>query len=109
MVKAKTCAIGCGVEDHARSIDLIYHEGKAGDTYNIRGYNKWKNIDLIRLLCKIMDTKLGREPQTPENLITNITDRAGYDLRYAIDSSYQQQQLGWKPSVTFEGLDKTVQ
>jgi len=98
------------VEDHARAIDLIYHEGKTGDTYNIGGHNEWKNIDLIKLLCKIMDKKLGRQAGTSAQLITYVTDRAGHDLRYAIDSSYLQQQLGWKPSVTFEeGLDKTVQ
>lgn len=97
------------VEDHAKAIDLIFHEGKIGDTYNIGGHNEWKNIDLIRLLCKIMDVKLGRKKGSSEKLISFVTDRAGHDLRYAIDSSYLQKELEWKPSVTFEeGLEKTV-
>ena len=97
------------VEDHARAIDVIYHQGKPGETYNIGGHNEWKNIDLIRLLCQIMDTKLGRAPGTSEKLITFVTDRAGHDLRYAIDSSKLQRELGWKPSLQFEeGLEKTV-
>ncbi len=98
------------VEDHARAIDLIFHKGDVGNTYNIGGHNEWKNIDLIKLLCKIMDQKLDRTPGTSEKLITYVTDRAGHDLRYAIDSSYLQKELGWKPSVTFEeGLETTVQ
>jgi dTDP-glucose 4,6-dehydratase len=97
------------VEDHARAIDVIFHTAKAGKTYNIGGHNEWKNIDLIHLLCKIMDEKLGREPGTSEKLITFVTDRAGHDLRYAIDSSKLQSELGWKPSLQFEeGLEKTV-
>lgn len=98
------------VEDHARAIDVIYHNGKVGDTYNIGGHNEWKNIDLIKLLCQIMDQKLDRAAGTSEKLITYVTDRAGHDLRYAIDSSYLQKELGWVPSVNFEqGLEKTVQ
>jgi dTDP-glucose 4,6-dehydratase len=97
------------VEDHAKAIDVIFHEGKVGDTYNIGGNNEWKNIDLIKLLCKIMDNKLNREIGTSEKLISYVTDRAGHDFRYAIDSSKLMTQLGWKPSVTFEeGLEKTV-
>jgi dTDP-glucose 4,6-dehydratase len=97
------------VKDHATAIDAVFHKGKIGDTYNIGGVNEWKNIDLIRLLCDIMDRKLGREEGTSQKLITFVTDRAGHDLRYAIDSSKIMQELGWKPSVTFEeGLDKTV-
>ena len=97
------------VEDHANAIDLIYHKGKTGDTYNIGGHNEWTNIDLIRLLCDVMDNKLGRNKGTSANLITFVKDRAGHDLRYAIDSSKLQQELGWKPSLQFEeGLEKTV-
>ncbi len=97
------------VLDHARAIDIIFHSGKIGDTYNIGGNNEWKNIDLIRLLCRIMDKKLGRPSGGSEKLITFVTDRAGHDLRYAIDSSKLQNELGWAPSVTFEeGLEKTV-
>jgi dTDP-glucose 4,6-dehydratase len=97
------------VEDHASAIDLIYHEGKSGETYNVGGLNEWKNIDLIRFLCKTMDVKLGREIGTSERLITFVKDRAGHDLRYAIDASKLRNELGWKPSVTFEeGLEKTV-
>ncbi len=97
------------VEDHARAIDLIFHEAKSGETYNIGGHNEWKNIDLIHLLCKIMDKKLGREEGASAKLITYVTDRAGHDLRYAIDSSKLQQVLGWVPSLQFEeGLEKTV-
>ena len=97
------------VEDHAAAIDLIYHKGEVGETYNIGGNNEWKNIDLIRLLCKIMDKKLGRELGASEKLITYVKDRAGHDLRYAIDSSKIQRELGWKPSLQFEeGLEKTV-
>jgi dTDP-glucose 4,6-dehydratase len=97
------------VEDHARAIDVIFHEAKSGTTYNIGGHNEWKNIDLIYLLCKIMDKKLHRNPGTSEKLLTFVTDRAGHDLRYAIDSSKLQNELGWKPSLQFEeGLEKTV-
>ncbi len=97
------------VEDHARAIDVIFHKAANGTTYNIGGHNEWKNIDLIRLLCKIMDRKLGRPAGTSEKLITFVKDRAGHDLRYAIDSTKLQKELGWKPSVTFEeGLEKTV-
>jgi dTDP-glucose 4,6-dehydratase len=97
------------VEDHARAIDVIFHKGKLGDTYNIGGHNEWKNIDLIKLLCSIMDHKLGREKGTSEKLITYVKDRAGHDLRYAIDASKLQRELGWKPSLQFEeGLERTV-
>ncbi|MEE4176571.1 MAG: dTDP-glucose 4,6-dehydratase [Bacteroides sp.] len=97
------------VEDHARAIDLILREGKNGETYNIGGHNEWKNIDLIRVLCKIMDKELGREPGRSETLITFVKDRAGHDLRYAIDAGKLQRELGWKPSLQFEeGLEKTV-
>ena len=97
------------VHDHARAIDIIFHEGKTGDTYNIGGNNEWKNIDLIKLMCKILDQKLGRKSGTSEKLITYVKDRAGHDLRYAIDSSKLQNELGWKPSLQFEeGLEKTV-
>ncbi|MBW6460065.1 MAG: dTDP-glucose 4,6-dehydratase [Bacteroidales bacterium] len=97
------------VVDHARAIDLIYHRGKDGETYNIGGNNEWKNIDLIRLLCKLMNEKLRRHPGTSEKLITYVKDRAGHDLRYAIDSSKLQNELGWSPSVTFEeGLSLTI-
>ncbi|MDR6940560.1 dTDP-glucose 4,6-dehydratase [Mucilaginibacter pocheonensis] len=97
------------VEDHARAIDLIFHKAKPGDTYNIGGHNEWKNIDLIRLLCSIMDKKLGRAEGESAKLITFVTDRAGHDLRYAIDSTKLQRELGWTPSLQFEeGLEKTV-
>ncbi len=97
------------VVDHARAIDQIFHTGKTGETYNIGGHNEWTNIDLIRLLCKIMDRKLNRAEGTSEKLITFVTDRAGHDLRYAIDSSKIQKELGWIPSLQFEeGLEKTV-
>ena len=97
------------VVDHAHAIDNIYHKGKLGGTYNIGGNNEWKNIDLIKLLCRIMDKKLGRKEGESEKLITFVKDRAGHDLRYAIDSSKLQNELGWEPSVTFEeGLEKTV-
>jgi dTDP-glucose 4,6-dehydratase len=97
------------VEDHAAAIDLVFHNGKNGDTYNIGGSNEWKNIELVKKLCQIMDTKLGREAGESEKLITYVTDRAGHDMRYAIDSSKIQNELGWKPSVNFEqGLEKTV-
>jgi dTDP-glucose 4,6-dehydratase len=97
------------VEDHASAIDLIFHKGKPGDTYNIGGHNEWTNIDLIRLLCRIMDGKLGRKAGSAESLITYVKDRAGHDLRYAIDSAKIQRELKWKPSLTFEtGIVKTV-
>jgi dTDP-glucose 4,6-dehydratase len=97
------------VEDHARAIDVIFHKGKTGDTYNIGGHNEWKNIDLIHLLCKIMDKKLNRPEGTSAKLITFVKDRAGHDLRYAIDSSKLQNELGWVPSLQFEeGLERTV-
>ncbi len=97
------------VKDHAEAIDLIVNKGRCGETYNIGGHNEWKNIDLIRLLCNIMDQKLGRTPGTSAELITFVKDRAGHDLRYAIDAGKIQHELGWKPSVTFEeGLEKTV-
>ncbi|TDN98214.1 dTDP-glucose 4,6-dehydratase, partial [Sunxiuqinia elliptica] len=97
------------VEDHARAIDVIFHQGKAGETYNIGGHNEWKNIDLIRLMCAIMDRKLGRKNGTSEQLISYVKDRAGHDLRYAIDSTKLQKELGWVPSLQFEeGLEKTI-
>jgi dTDP-glucose 4,6-dehydratase len=97
------------VEDHASAIDVIYQKGRLGETYNIGGNNEWTNIDLIHLLCKVMDEKLGREPGTSAQLITYVKDRAGHDLRYAIDSSKLKNELGWEPSLTFEeGLPKTV-
>jgi len=97
------------VEDHASAIDLIFHKGKTGETYNIGGNNEWKNIDLIRLLCKIMDRKLNRPAGTSEKLITFVKDRPGHDLRYAIDSSKLQKEFGWSPIPSFEtGLEKTV-
>lgn len=97
------------VEDHVRAIDLIFHEGKIGETYNIGGHNEWKNIDLIHELCRQMDTKLGRPEGTSAKLITYVTDRAGHDLRYAIDATKLSEELGWLPSLQFEeGLSKTI-
>ena len=97
------------VVDHARAIDLIFHEGKQGDTYNIGGFNEWKNIDLVKLLCKVMDEKLGREEGSSGKLITYVKDRPGHDKRYAIDASKIKKELGWEPSLQFEeGLRKTV-
>lgn len=97
------------VEDHARAIDLVFHRGQSGQTYNIGGFNEWKNIDLIRLLIRTVDHLLGRPEGTSDHLITYVTDRAGHDLRYAIDSSKLKNELGWEPSLQFEeGLEKTV-
>ena len=97
------------VKDHAAAIDLVYHKGKVGETYNIGGFNEWKNIDLVKLLCKLMDEKLGRAPGTSEQLITYVKDRPGHDRRYAIDATKINRELGWKPSVTFEeGLSQTI-
>ena len=97
------------VEDHAKAIDKVFHEGKIGETYNIGGFNKWKNIDVVKLLCKILDQKLNRSEGESEKLIQFVTDRAGHDLRYAIDSTKIMNELGWKPSLQFEeGIEKTV-
>lgn len=97
------------VKDHARAIDVILHQGKTGETYNIGGHNEWANIDLIRLMCDTVDKKLGREIGTSQSLITFVTDRAGHDLRYAIDASKIDKELGWTPDYTFEsGLSETV-
>ena len=97
------------VEDHARAIDDVFHNGKIGETYNIGGFNEWKNIDVVKLLCNILDRKLNRTEGESEKLIQFVTDRAGHDLRYAIDSTKIMNELGWKPSLQFEeGLEKTV-
>jgi len=97
------------VNDHARAIDVIFHQGKLGDTYNIGGFNEWKNIDLIKVMIKTVDRLLGREEGTSEKLITYVTDRAGHDVRYAIDSTKLKNELGWEPSLQFEeGIEKTV-
>lgn len=97
------------VLDHAKAIDLVFHQGKNGDSYNIGGFNEWQNIDLIKELCRQMDTKLNQEPGTSAQLITFVKDRPGHDLRYAIDASKINKELGWKPSVTFEqGLSLTI-
>lgn len=97
------------VEDHAKAIDIVFHKGVLGETYNIGGFNEWKNIDLIKLLCKQMEEKLGYKEGTSAQLITYVKDRPGHDLRYAIDASKIKKELGWMPSVTFEeGLDKTI-
>lgn len=97
------------VIDHALAIDVVFHEGKEEETYNIGGFNEWKNIDLVKVLCRQMDEKLGREQGTSEKLISYVKDRPGHDLRYAIDASKINKELGWKPSVTFEeGLSKTI-
>jgi len=98
------------VEDHARAIDLIFHKGKIAETYNIGGFNEWKNIDLIKILIKTVDKLLDRPEGSSEKLITYVTDRAGHDLRYAIDSTKLKEELGWEPSLQFaEGIQKTVQ
>lgn len=97
------------VEDHARAIDLVFHEGKNHETYNIGGFNEWQNIDLVKVLCKLMDLKLKRASGTSIELISYVKDRPGHDLRYAIDASKINKELGWSPSVTFEeGLEKTI-
>ncbi len=97
------------VEDHAKAIDIIFHKGKIAETYNIGGFNEWKNIDLIKVMIKTVDKLLGREAGSSEKLITYVTDRAGHDLRYAIDSTKLKNELGWEPSLQFEeGIEKTV-
>jgi dTDP-glucose 4,6-dehydratase len=97
------------VKDHARAIDIVFHTGKSGETYNIGGFNEWKNIDIVRLLCQKMDQKLGRTEGTSEKLITYVTDRAGHDHRYAIDATKVQKELGWEPSLQFEeGIELTI-
>ncbi|WP_439474361.1 dTDP-glucose 4,6-dehydratase [Algoriphagus formosus] len=97
------------VKDHASAIDTVFHKGKAGETYNIGGFNEWKNIDIVRLLCQKMDEKLGRLSGTSEKLITFVKDRAGHDLRYAIDATKIQKELGWEPSLQFEeGIEITI-
>lgn len=97
------------VKDHARAIDTVFHQGKDGETYNIGGFNEWKNIDIVRLLCTKMDGKLGRQQGTSEKLITFVKDRAGHDLRYAIDATKIKEELGWEPSLQFEeGIEITI-
>ena len=97
------------VEDHAKAINLVFHKGTVGETYNIGGFNEWRNIDIVKLIVKIVDRELGRPAGTSEKLITYVADRAGHDLRYAIDSSKLRKELGWKPETSFpEGIEKTV-
>lgn len=97
------------VDDHARAIEVIFNSNRIGETYNIGGHNEWKNIDLIKVMCKVMDRKLGRAEGDSEKLITYVQDRAGHDMRYAIDSTKLQNDLGWKPSLQFEeGIEKTI-
>jgi len=97
------------VKDHAAAIDLVFHKGNTFETYNIGGFNEWRNIDLVKLLCRLMDEKLGNAPGTSEQLITYVKDRPGHDRRYAIDASKINRELGWKPSVTFEeGISQTI-
>jgi dTDP-glucose 4,6-dehydratase len=97
------------VNDHVRAIDVIFHKGKLNETYNIGGFNEWKNIDLIKVIIKTVDKILGRDEGTSDKLITYVTDRAGHDLRYAIDSTKLKNELGWEPSLQFEeGIEKTV-
>ena len=97
------------VVDHARAIDMVFHKGKTGETYNIGGFNEWKNIDIVHLLCRVMDKKTGKEEGSAARLITFVTDRAGHDLRYAIDANKIMKELGWQPSLQFEeGLEKTI-
>ena len=97
------------VGDHANAIDRIFHDGKIGDTYNIGGLNEWTNLELVKFLCRLMDAKLDRVPGTSEGLITFVKDRAGHDMRYAIDATKIGKELGWRPSLQFEeGLEQTV-
>ena len=97
------------VIDHAKAIDIVFHNGKIGETYNIGGFNEWKNIDLIKAMIKVADKVLGNPEGTSEKLITFVTDRAGHDLRYAIDATKINKELGWEPSLQFEeGIEKTI-